>query len=342
MKSTSTQSFILKAALSAIVLLTHSLVQAQAQAQDQENNKTNSKASNQCIKIKENKRFYERSLKAYPGLQKKECIKLPYLTKNLKPLSLTANEEYLTAFLSVHDTSKVDSEELHYIDTKEGKVIKRFKLGGVLNRNFQNQSRSFITFDNDSRVAFSIKGSFCVFNLRESELMYSNLYKAKLDGCSKVNLSGTGVKSIDELDSLTLSKNHRGFRYLWSLDTKKSKKFVYGFKLDKTKLLTSPLYKFELPKSLSKATRVSFVKSDDKTYTMAVSTDSKEPTKHLHKVVYKLDEKSKEFKVSAVKSLNKDSRSIASESASADTSTDGINYFHFVNLDNLYKNKSLN
>lgn len=337
MKLTPSKFIKLLATLTPLFLFSVQTTHAQEQAQ-KVSNSPNNRPSKQCIEINENKRFYERSLKAYPGLQKKECIKLPHLAKNLKPLSLTANEEYLTAFLTVHDTTKVDSEELHYIDTKEGKVIKRFKLGGVLNRNFKNQSKSFITFDNDSRVAFSIDGSFCVFNLRKSKLIHNDLYKAKLDGCSKINLNGQGVKSIEDLESLTLSKNHNGFRYLWSLNTNKNKKYVYGFKLNKNKLLPSPVYKFKLPDSLSKASKVSFIESNADSYTLAVSTNKEQPTKHLHKVVYRLDDTKNEYKMSSITPLTENLRTVASQSNMTKPSLKNINYYHFVNLERVYKN----
>ena len=207
-----------------------------------------------CIEVKENKRYFDRALKNYPGLLEKPCIKLPHLEKSLNPLSLRVNKKNQTAFLAIKSKTDPKLNQIHYIDTKEGKIIKKFTFKGHLNRSFFNLSDTFVPFDNDSKLVFSKEGNLCIFDLRKSDYVFDLDYKAPLHYCIKPNL-GSNQQNFKDLRSLTISKNKTGSRFLWSLVRSKNKKHIYGFKINKNNTIKkSVLHKFELPNILRKAT----------------------------------------------------------------------------------------
>jgi len=286
-----------------------------------------------CIEVKENKRYFDRALKAYQGLPKEPCIKLPYLEKNLSPLALRANKSNQTAFLAVKSKLDPKLNEVHYIDTKEGKLIKKFNFKGHLNRSFINLSDTFVPFDDDSKLAFSKDKNLCIFDLRKSEKNFSKNYKAPLHYCVRPNL-GSGTEVLDDLRSLTLSKNKAGTRYLWSLMKSKGNKYIYGFKINKKgEIQKSALHKFKLPKNLNKATHVSYVDNQEGGYTFALSTSKKNPEGNLYKVDFNKNKNNSEFKVSNVEVLSS-GRQVASNSKK---NTSDIEILDFINLEKLYR-----
>lgn len=290
-----------------------------------------------CIEVKENKRYFDRALKAYPGLSKKPCIKLPHLEKGLSPLALRANEESQTAFLAVKSKMDPKLNEVHYIDTKEGKVIKKFTFKGHFNRSFLNLSDTFVPFDNDSKLAFSKEGNLCIFDLRKSSYVFDLDYKAPLHYCIKPNL-GSGQQNLEDLRSLTLSKNKRGSRFLWSLVKEKNKKHIYGFKIDKNnKIGKSALHKFELPNNLRKATRVSLMERSPGEYTFGISTSLKNPEENLYRVKFKKSKSGENYSLEDVKPLTSSGRKVASAN-NEKTSTDKLEVLDFINLRKVYKN----
>jgi hypothetical protein len=291
-----------------------------------------------CIQVKENKRYFDRALKAYPGLPKKPCIKLPHLEGDLNPLALRANEQNQTAFLAVKSKNDPQLNEVHYIDTKEGKIIKKFTFKGHFNRSFLNLSDTFVPFDNDSKLAFSREGNLCIFDLRKSTYVYNQDFKAPLHYCIKPNL-GSGEQSLDDLESLTLSKNKAGSRYLWSLVKTKNKKHIYGFKIDENnKVGKSALHKFELPSSLKNATRVSLMEKAPGEYTFGVSTSLKDPESNLYQIKFKKNTKDDSYSAKDLKSLSSSGRKIAA-STDETPSVDKLEILDFINLRKVYRSK---
>ena len=300
--------------------------------------------ANTCIQVKENKPYFDRAFKAYPGRPKEKCIKLPHLEKNLNPLTLRANKKNQTAFLAVK--SKTDPNKLnqvHYIDTKEGKIIKKFTFKGHLNRSFQNLSDTFVPFDDDSKLVFSKDGNLCIFDLKESTLIFNQNYKVPLQHCIKSNVSSNinpKQNYFDDLKSLTLSKNKTKSRYLWSLvkNKKNNNKHIYGFKINEEKKINKiALYTFELPKNLRKAVRISLIEEDLGKYTFGVSTSLKNPEKNLYKIVYKKIKSSNNYKVDFVGALGGPNRKMASVPTERIKSTNKIDTLNFINLKKIYK-----
>ena len=297
--------------------------------------------ANTCIQVKENKPYFDRALKAYPSRSKEKCIKLPHLEKNLNPLTLRANKKNQTAFLAVKNQTNFNKlNEVHYIDTKEGKIIKKFTFKGHLNRSFQNLSDTFVPFDNDSKLVFSKDGSLCVFDLKESTLIFNQNYKAPLQHCIKSNVSSNVSKQeghFEDLRSLTLSKNKAKPLYLWSLVKSNNKKHIYGFKINEEKKINKiALYKFELPKNLRKAVRISPIEEDSGKYAFGVSTSLKNPGKNLYKIVYKKLKNSNDYKVDFVEALESNRR-MASVSTQKIKSTTKMDTLNFINLKKIYK-----
>jgi len=288
-----------------------------------------------CIEVKENKRFFDRALKAYQGLPKEPCIKLPHLERDLNPLALRANKDNQTAFLAVKSSTDPKLNEVHYIDTKEGKLIKKFTFKGHLNRSFINLSDTFVPFDSDSKLAFSKDGNLCIFDLRKSTFVFNLDYKAPLHYCIKPNL-GSGETDIQDLRSLTLSKNKAGSRFLWSLVREKNKKHIYGFKINKdNKVGKSALHKFELPRNLRKATRVSLIERSPGVYTFGISTSLKNPENNLYEVKFKRNKNGEYYSASSVKSLTSAGRNIA-VATSRNKVPSELEVLDFLDLNKIY------
>ena len=286
--------------------------------------------ANTCIEIKDNKRHFDRALKAYPGVSKTTCIKLPHLEKNLNPLSLRANRENQTAFLAIKSKTDPKLNQVHYIDTKEGKIIKKFTFKSQFNRSFLSLSKTFVPFDNDSKLAFSKQGNLCVFDLRKSSYVFDLNYKAPLDYCIKPNLD-----SKLDLSSLTLSKNKTESRFLWSLVRLKNRKYIYGFKIDEnSNVIKSALHKFELPEDLRKASRVSLIEKTSDRYIFGVSMSLKNPENNLYMVMFKKDKNGKNYSVETVESLSSSGRKVANANKFL---IDKLETLDFINLRKVYK-----
>jgi hypothetical protein len=224
-----------------------------------------------CVEVMENRRVNDMTYKAYADDGRDKCLRLPYVQKNFNVQNLFFGSDKI-GFLSLNhqktnlETKKLSSRVLQ-TNLRTGKILRTYSLEGSLSRGYLGHVKSVALFDNETKFAVPSGKSICIFDRKNASIDKSGVYHSKLLSCQEQNLSSDGA-----ISNFKMSKNHNNENYLWTVFKGKQGNMIYGFKVNKGRILKANSYKFDLPISVSNVSQFAVTHSKGN-YSFLISPD---------------------------------------------------------------------